>query len=213
MGAIPSSDLPGHKLLHERVVAALDLCQESQAIDFKESAPWENLAARIIKTCIGMGNLRDGGIVVIGVSERGDSWDLNGIQDEHRGTYDVDNIVDAVNKYSSPSITLDIVLVQHRDGKQYLAIRAREFSETPFVCKKDGPAKAGGGLHFYAGDFLIRPPGKAQTRKIMSAEEMDDLLELAAEKTARRMLSFGKKVGLVPKLSDADQFQKERDGL
>jgi hypothetical protein len=39
MGAIPTSDLPGHQLLHARVVNALDRCQESQGIDLKESAP------------------------------------------------------------------------------------------------------------------------------------------------------------------------------
>ena len=49
MGAIPTSDMPGHKRLHERVVTALDRCQESQAVDFKESATWDQLKWRIIK--------------------------------------------------------------------------------------------------------------------------------------------------------------------
>ncbi len=79
MGAIPTSDMPGHAKLHERVLNALDRCQESKGVDFKESAPWDNLKWQLIRTAIAMGNLRDGGIIVIGASERGDSWDLTGI--------------------------------------------------------------------------------------------------------------------------------------
>lgn len=54
MGAIPSSEMPGHKRLHARVLSALDRCQEGQAIDFKESAPWESLKWRIAVTALGM---------------------------------------------------------------------------------------------------------------------------------------------------------------
>jgi len=78
MGAIPTSDMPGHKRLHDRVLSALDRCQEGQAIDFKESAPWESLKWRIVVTALGMGNLRDGGVIVIGASEREQIWELTG---------------------------------------------------------------------------------------------------------------------------------------
>lgn len=112
MGAIPTSDMPGHKQLHERVVNALDRCQESKGIDFKESAPWESLKWRIIHTALAMGNLRDGGIIVIGASERGTTWELTGLNPEHLKNYDVDNIIDLINKYASPNIDLDIVISQ-----------------------------------------------------------------------------------------------------
>ena len=110
MGAIPTSDMPGHKKLHDRVKNALDRCQESKSVDFKESAPWDELKWQLIRTIIAMGNLRDGGIIVIGASERGDTWDLTGIEDTHLSTYDVDDIIDAVTKYASPPIKIEIVL-------------------------------------------------------------------------------------------------------
>jgi len=62
MGAIPTSDMLGHKKLHDRVYNALDRCQESKSVDFKESASWGKLKWKIIRTIIAMGNLRDGGI-------------------------------------------------------------------------------------------------------------------------------------------------------
>ena len=111
MGAIPISDLPGHQLLHARVINALDRCQESQGIDFKESAPWESLRWKIICTALAMGNLRDGGIIVIGASEREQTWELTGIRPDHLETYTVDIIIDVINKYASPNLDLDIVRV------------------------------------------------------------------------------------------------------
>src|ERR1051325_11611659 len=47
--AIPTSDMPGHRALHDRVVAALDTCVESQSVDFKESATWEALQFKNIR--------------------------------------------------------------------------------------------------------------------------------------------------------------------
>lgn len=58
--AIPTSNMLGHKELHDRVYNALDRCQESKSVDFKESAPWKNLKWQIIRTALAMGNLRDG---------------------------------------------------------------------------------------------------------------------------------------------------------
>lgn len=43
MGAIPTSDMPGHKKLHDRVNNALDRCRESKGVDFKKSATWDDL--------------------------------------------------------------------------------------------------------------------------------------------------------------------------
>ena len=39
--AFPTSDMPGHGALRERVQAALDRAIEAPDVDFKESAPWE----------------------------------------------------------------------------------------------------------------------------------------------------------------------------
>src|SRR5713101_4262364 len=115
MGAIPISDMPGHKRLHDRVFGALDRCQEEQGIDFKESAPWDSIKWRVIKTALGMANLRDGGMIIVGTSERKQTWDLTGIAPEHLETYDVDTVIDVTNKYASPHVDFDIALVKYRN--------------------------------------------------------------------------------------------------
>jgi hypothetical protein len=78
MGAISGSNLPGHRQLHERAVATLERCQESQGIDFKESVTWDDLIWHVIHCILGMGNLRDGGVIIVGVSQRGDQGTKRG---------------------------------------------------------------------------------------------------------------------------------------
>ncbi|MBV8517307.1 MAG: ATP-binding protein [Acidobacteria bacterium] len=133
---IPISDLPGHRALHQRAVAALESCVEVQSIDFKESAPWEELQHKIIRTTLAMANLRDGGVIVIGVSERGDQWELPGISNEHLATYQVDDVIDAIHKFASPSVDVILVVVPW-NARRFLCVSVSEFGATPIVCRRD----------------------------------------------------------------------------
>lgn len=203
--------MPGHKKLHERVYNALDRCQESRSIDFKESASWNDLQWQLIRTIIAMGNLRDGGIIVIGASERGETWDLTtGIEESHLSTYDVDNIIDAVTKYASPPIKIEIVIVKYRNGNNFLAIQIHEFNDSPFVCKNNGPDNY---KKLREGEFYVRPAGKPRTTKVTSSEDMHELLELAAEKRARRILEVAHRIGLKVSETDNQRFDEELEGL
>ncbi|HOO89776.1 MAG TPA: ATP-binding protein [Syntrophales bacterium] len=210
MGTIPTSDMPGYQQLHDRVYSALDRCQESQAIDFKQSAVWDTLKWQLIRTVMAMGNLRDGGVIIIGASENDDDWELSGIEPDHLGTYDIDNIIDAINKYSSPPMQIEIVRIKYRNEKEFLAFQVLEFANTPYICKKNGPEKIN---LLCVGEVYIRPPGKPQTKKVTNAQEIDDLLELAAEKRARRMVETSRRIGFVPSQSSTQAFDDELEGL
>ena len=210
MTPIPTSDLPGHRRLHERTTAALERCQEDQDVDFKESALWDQLKWKIIHTALGMGNLRDGGIIIVGVSQRNNAWTITGISDADFGSYDPDTVIDQVNAYVSPHIDLDLVKVTH-DSKPFLSILCKEFGETPLVCKKNGPEGSG----IMEGRVYVRPPGLARTTVVTSAAQLHALIDLAAEKRARAFLEMARRVG-IPGLrtpSSADFFKKELGDL
>lgn len=209
MPAIPTSDMQGHQALHNRVLAALDRCVESQGVDFKQSSAWEDLKFKIIRTALAMGNLRDGGVIVVGVSQNGDRWELPGISAEHLRTYDVDDVVAAVNRYSSPAMEPELVLVKHLNGNCFLAIRVIEFEDTPYVCRRDGPTDSG----LKEGTLYLRPRGLARTSQVTSAVEMHDLLELAAEKRARRILEIARRVGFKAEEAGQAPFDREIEGL
>jgi predicted HTH transcriptional regulator len=202
--AFPTSDMPGHRALHDRVIAALDTCVESQSVELKESAPWKVLELKIVRTALAMANLRDGGVLVIGVGERGTEWEVSGISDEHLRTYDADDVVDAINRYASPSVAAMIVIVP-RNERRFLAIQIYEFGDTPIVCRRDGAGLRQGAVY-------VRPPGVSQTTEVRSAEQMHDLLELAAEKRARRILETARRIGLET-VPSSRPFDEELGGL
>lgn len=213
--AIPDSTLPGHAQLHDRVRSALERCQESPAIDFKESSFWEQLRHTIVKNVLAMGNLRDGGIVVIGASERNGTWELNGITDEHFASYDADTMLGCIGSFVSPHAKVDIVRVIHTNGHPFLCVQTYEFDEIPLICKKNGPDGEG----LLEGAVYVRPPGVPRATRMMNAEQMRDLLRLAAEKQARRILEDARRIGVLPDVEVQPrqelpiEFERELEGL
>jgi len=190
---IPDSTLAGHRALHERATGALEVCQESISVEFKSSALWENLKYKITKNVLAMGNLRDGGVLVVGVSQNAGRWELTGVTQEHLATFEPDDMLAFIGRYVSPAFNLDIVRVVH-DGTPFLAIQTREFAETPLVCSRNGPDGPNNeGL--VPGGVYIRLANPPQTTRVMDAAQMQDLLDLAAEKRARRMLEQGRRIG------------------
>lgn len=189
--AFPTTSMPGHALLRERVEAALDRGLESPDIEFKESAPWEDVKWGIVKTALGMGNLRGGGLIIVGVSEREDVWELQGIETEHLDSYSSDAIADVLDKYISPAPQVEVVLHERR-GKTFLVFDIKEFHELPFLCKQDGQGLQRGAVY-------VRPlSGRPRTEPIRSADDMRELLNLAAEKASRRILEQASRLGLLP---------------
>jgi hypothetical protein len=205
MGLITPSELPGHKNLRDRICNALDRCQEFRDIDFKESGTWEELRWKIIRTVISMGNLRGGGIIIIGVSQRDDTWQLDGISPEHLATFDVDNFTDQVNAYVSPHVDITLVTVNYSIKQCFLAIAVDEFIDTPLVCKKNAPSPK----DLAEGSIYIRSYGKPSTTRVIRAEQLHDLLELASEKRARRLIEVSHRIGLIPGTSSTEYFDRE----
>jgi predicted HTH transcriptional regulator len=207
MSAIPRSTLPGHKLLHEKVVAALDRCTESQDVEFKESCPFSDIKHKIATTCMAMANQRDGGVIIIGVSERAQSYALLGISPADLATYNEDVMNAFINRYASPSMRVHLVEVEH-GGHSFLAISVPEFERSPIICKSEHPQSA-----LYRGTIYVRPLGNPRTERPMDASELAHVIELAAEKRAIEIVQQGRRAGLILPSDDSSKFNAELDGL
>ena len=109
-----------------------------------------------------------------------------------------------------PISDVDIVVHEHDDGKRYLACGVHQFDDSPVVCRNNSPVAVKGNDRLAAGGVLRAcHQGKRQTVKVIDAAQMNDLLELAAEFRARRMLEVGKRIGLVPGETAAAKFEAE----
>jgi predicted HTH transcriptional regulator len=180
-------------------------------VDFKESAAWNLLREKLVKAVLGMGNLRDGGVVIVGISERNANWEITGISAEDLRTYDVDEMLGYFEPFISPFVEVDIVQVAI-EARNFLAIQIHEFQEIPLVCKRNGADPNREGL--FEGAVYVRPMGGVpRTSRVMNAQQMHDLLELAAEKRARSMVRRARAIEMAVPNIDNNAFDRELEGL
>lgn len=208
MPPVPDTTLAGYDLLRERIDSYLDLLSESRNVDFKESQPYDVLKHKIIKAALAMSNIRNGGLVIVGVSERGPERTLEGISAAHLDTYDVDVMLDQIHAHASPEVGVDVV-THVRDGKTFLVISIHEFDSDLVICRKDGPTGEG----IEKGRVYIRPAGKPQSRAVASSEEMREIADLAAEKKARQLIAASERIGMVAAPGAQEKFDEELDEL
>lgn len=215
MSPVLSGNGPGYSRLSERVQAAVYRLQEEPGVEFKQSCPWSTLKFGLIRTGLAMANLRDGGLVIVGIQQRDDSWNVTGIDPDHLSTFDPDDVRDTIDSFASPYITCELVTMEAEaddaSGSRpiFLVLDISEFDETPVVCKKDGPSNS----KIQSGVIYYRPfTGRPSTRRIVRAEDLHSLLELAAEKRAARIVRVAQKAGMVVS-SGPSPLDEELEGL
>jgi predicted HTH transcriptional regulator len=198
----PDGDQPAYARLKDRVRTALDLDQEQASIEFKRGEPWESLWIDLTQSVMAMSNLRDGGIIIVGVSQDGS----HSVADDLH-TYDTDVMRDAFDKYASPHVDLMIVRLTHKRAT-FLVIDVNEFAEEPVICKNNHNKE------LIRGAVYVRPlTGRPRTTRVMSAEEMRPLLDLAVEKKMRRFNNTLASVGYVPQPGSATLYAKQLGSL
>ena len=160
---------------------------ETPYLEYKESVCWEekNKREEIIQTILGMSNIRDGGVIVIGVKEvnttAGKRYVREGMLEDHYESFNEDRMRDAVRNYAEPFATFDIVK-KVCNNKKFVVVAVKEFDEVPVICKKTGTSN-----NLKEGQIYIRPKsGVVSTRKIQTYPEMKEIIELAAFKQIRK---------------------------
>jgi hypothetical protein len=183
--AVPSR-LPATHAIIRDVASIIDTLIEARSVEYKQSAQFTALEPHLVKTAMALSNLRGGGYIVVGVTSASSGLKATGIDAADLATYDPDNVLSAINKFASPAVSAIVAVVQH-DNRDYLVIKAQEFERTPTLCSRDG-SWLGDTQKIAAGSIFIRPPGLVETRLPKNAAELEEVIELAAEKRAAQMI-------------------------
>lgn len=193
----------------ESVRAMITRGREARFLEYKESQPWSDIEAKIVRTALAMANLRDGGFIVIDVSERSGMAEPRGVAEEVVATFDPDAIRARINRYADPYVDVDVFHCSI-DGRSFIVIAVEEFAETPILCRRDGDGLRRGALY-------IRSRRIPETSEVQTSTEMRELLDLATEKQFRRfaaMLSTaGFDLGSVRQASAERRLDEELEGL
>lgn len=184
--------------------------QEGRHVEFKKSVSWDrgDFKWKIVKTVLAFSNVRDGGAIIIGVEETADGFRFTGITDEHRATYDEDDIREKVATRADPYATCR--LEDHTDeaGNQYAVIDVDQFDELPVICKRDGPC------NLFEGAIYTRSYRMPESVPVPSQTEMRRILDMAVEEQLRRHYQRQERVGAgQDRLTAAEKFAAEMDDV
>ena len=191
------------------IVRAIQQLVETRDTEFKESQPYENLRWKLMKSCMAMANLRDGGLIVLGVSERNGRPEATGIQPLHEATYNQDDLIALVNRHAKPPVSLRLRFVAHNDIR-FIGLEVEAASPGPIICFRDTPPEAGD-ARMYEGNIPVRSLDRIATTRLVNAELMAELVEIAAEKRAAQIIATAQRIGLRMPDAAADQFRRERE--
>ena len=200
--------------------------REQRGVEFKGPGRRDDndFMAKVTRAILGMANKEDGGEVVIGVEDQQSVLTLVGLTPEVQATWKFDDVQSVLSNYADPfvDIELDPLTVGNLTA---VVITVRPFLESPVLCKKDyisskngdDPLPSGANPSknskrtLQAGVIYIRGRGKIQTVPASTHTEMRELLDRAAEATARRLIAISRRIQPGP--TDADRFAAETKDL
>ena len=189
---------------------------ETRRVECKAAGPRtdKQLLARVARAVMGMANLRDGGLVIIGVNDDHGSLSEGGLNVNDLKTWKYDDVKSSLAEFMSPTADIDIEQFDC-NGRTYVLIHVDEFVEVPLLCARDYQA-AGGTMVVRRGACYVRSRRKTETAEIATYEEMRELLDLAIDKGVARFLARARRSGLAvpaPQAADDKPFEDELGDL
>ena len=193
--------------------------KEERYLEYKCSMMWTGNATtkvKVAKAMMAMSNLRNGGVIVIGMKEvRKGVFKPDGMTVGQVMSFSHDDIAQWVNDYAVPAVQFTVEPFTH-DENQFVIIQVREFDSAPTICRKQKtPA---GGETLKIGAIYYRSNRKNESAPISSDEDMRELITLAVDKGVAQEIKRLRELGLVPTEAEVQQqwmkkYEEERQGI
>jgi hypothetical protein len=181
----------------------LALGHEVRSFEVKGPGNLEDKAycARVARAAIALGNLRDGGLICVGIDNTRMAEMLPGLSaDQLKAWSDFDNVSDALARFADPPVAFRLYPIRLPTGADVVVIEVAEFEDIPHLCRRDYPGILQKGLAY------IRPRGKPESVPVPSPTEMREMLDLAITKGVR---DFIRRAGVAGVLLTGDRVAGE----
>jgi predicted HTH transcriptional regulator len=162
----------------------------------------------LAKEVMAMSNIRDGGVIILGVGSDGTPL---GISELLAIEFNQDAVAAAIADYSAPYVEITVT-AGHNGGnplKYFVVIQVKEFSEVPILCKRDYSNIV------RQGAIYSRSRRMYEASEIRSEVDMRELLELAVDKGLRVFYSQLHVLGIQApeEPDDSSRFEAQLRGL
>lgn len=176
----------------DEVVARLRLGHETQAFEVKGPGVSDDkrFCGKVACACLGMGNLRDGGWVLIGIDDADLAAMGPGLTDVERASWtDYDTVAKRINAYADPPLRFEIHPLELPNGARAVVLEVFEFHEIPHLCAKSYPDVS------REGALYVRPANSPATTEVANSTQMRAVLDLATQKALRAYLRTAQQAG------------------
>ena len=132
----------GWVLRKDELESALSVGYESRAFEFKGSGSCDEkyFLAKVARAGLSMGNLRDGGYVVIGIDDTRPEAMLPGLSDaDCEGWLAYDDVSARLAAYCDPPLTIELASFSLGTDARVIVLHVREFADIPHLCARDYP--------------------------------------------------------------------------
>lgn len=195
----------------EQLEDMLRLGREGRGVEFKTagSRTDSHFLAKVTKAALSMGNLRDGGQVVIGIDDADPAKMLPGLRKAEEESWTAyDDVARKLAEYATPALTFDVAAFDLSSGVRVVVIEVEEFSDTPHLCAKDHSDV------LRRGALYVRPRKVPESSEIAGLVEMREVLDIATEKALRAYVGTARRAGVdlgSSGPSDDELYKAERD--
>jgi predicted HTH transcriptional regulator len=188
----------------KEIEAVLEGGHELQSLEVKGAGPATNshLLAKVAKGAMGLGNIQDGGHIVIGLDDKRMAEMTPGLGPDDLATWmDFDSVSAKMAVYSAPPVNFHVEALQLSNGTTVAVMEVAEFADAPHICVKqyDGA--------LLNGRIYIRTRSMPETAPIESPTELRELLDLAADKRLRAFVERVDRAGV--RLTTAETGQSD----
>lgn len=177
----------------DEVEAILAGGRELRNFEVKGSGARTNthLLMKVIRAALSMGNLRDGGFVLIGLDDQRLDEMKPGLTDEQTaGWMSFDDVARKLREYSDPPLVFDLAELELSTGACVVLMEVSEFTDVPHLCARQyDDALRKGALY-------VRSRGAAETVEVSDPVEMREVIDLAMEKALRRFVESANRAGI-----------------
>jgi hypothetical protein len=197
--------------MKQNLVEILLTNKESKELDYKAPCSWNSgdkkALCELVKDILAFGNTK-GGYLVIGVHEKNNGWEFEGLSDDQLATFDTTKVNQFINKYADPPINVSVEIVRHQN-KSFIIIGVPKFADTPHICQKDFPGV------LYEATVYVRTDNN-ESAPIKKSSDFRMLLESALSNRSEQLLKSFRTIlkhgeSHEQKKNDEDQFLIQSD--
>lgn len=180
-------------LTKEELESALSTGYEGRGFELKGPGRSDDkrFLAKIARAALSMGNLRDGGHIVIGIDDGSPQDMLPGLDEDELATWlAFDDVSGRLAVYCDPPVNFDLAQFAVSTGVSVVIVEVHEFADIPHLCAREYPAA------LRAGALYVRSRKMPETAEVASSVEMREILDLAAEKRLRAYIETAERAGV-----------------